>query len=51
VGTVWTCVAHAGRAAAKKHVFMGDRQWIRTLSVVNALDEMRTAIIKEEADR
>lgn len=51
VGTVWTCVAHAGRATAKKHEFMGDRQWVRTLSVVNALDEIRIAILKEEADR
>ncbi len=51
VGTVWTCVAHAGRADAKKHEFMGDRQWIRTLSVANALDELRIALIKEETDK
>ncbi len=50
-GTVWLCVAHADRAEAKKHEFMGDRQWVRTLSVVNALNELRIAILKEETDK
>lgn len=51
VGTVWIGVAHEGKARAKRFGFRsGDRQWIRTLSVVNALNMLRMAIIEKEAD-
>lgn len=46
VGTVWVGVAHAGNAEAKMFSFRGERQWIRTLSVVNALNLLRLAIMK-----
>lgn len=52
VGTVWIAVAHDGAARARRFAFRGgDRQWIRTLSVVNALNMLRMAIIDEEADK
>ena len=52
VGTVWIAVAHDGVARARRFAFRGgDRQWIRTLSVVNALNMLRMAMIDEEADK
>lgn len=51
VGTVWIGVAHKGNATAQKHDFMGNRQWVRTLSAVNALNNLRNALLTEEADR
>lgn len=44
VGTVYIGVAHNGSAVAKRFSFRGDRQWIRTLSVVNALNLLRLEI-------
>lgn len=44
VGTVYVGVAHNGSAVAKRFSFRGDRQWIRTLSVVNALNLLRLEI-------
>lgn len=44
VGTVFVGVAHNGAAVAKRFSFRGDRQWIRTLSVVNALNLLRLEI-------
>jgi len=46
VGTVYIGVAHAGKAEAKRYNFRGNRQWIRTLSVVNALNFLRLTIQK-----
>lgn len=51
VGGVWVAVAHKGIAHAKRHGFMGDRQWVRTLSAVNALNNLRLSILKEEAEK
>jgi nicotinamide-nucleotide amidase len=49
VGTVWMAVAHKGAAHTRVFGFRGgDRQWIRTLSVVNALNMLRMAMIDEE---
>lgn len=44
VGTVYVGVAHNGAAVAKRFSFRGNRQWIRTLSVVNALNLVRLEI-------
>lgn len=44
VGTVYVGVAHNGSAVAKRFSFRGDRQWIRALSVVNALNLLRLEI-------
>ena len=44
VGTVWVGVAHGDSATAKRFNFRGDRKWIRTLSVVNALNLLRLEI-------
>lgn len=44
VGTVFVGVAHNGAAAVRRFNFRGDRQWIRTLSVVNALNLLRLEI-------
>ena len=46
VGTVYIGVAHNGAAAAKRFNFRGDRQWVRTLSVVNALNFLRQTILE-----
>ncbi|MCI6290059.1 MAG: competence/damage-inducible protein A, partial [Clostridiales bacterium] len=40
VGTVWIGVAHGGAAQAREYHFRGQRQWIRKLSVVNALNQL-----------
>lgn len=44
VGTVYVGVAHGGAAVAKRFNFRGNRLWIRTLSVVNALNLLRLEI-------
>lgn len=44
VGTVWVGVAHGDNVMAKKFNFRGDRKWVRTLSVVNALNLLRLEI-------
>lgn len=48
VGTVWISVAHGENAEAKLFRFNGDRQWVRELSVVNALNLLRISIMNEE---
>ena len=48
VGTVWIGVAHGGAAQAREYHFRGQRQWIRKLSVVNALNELRLAMEHEK---
>lgn len=47
VGTVWIGVAHGGAAQAREYHFRGQRQWIRKLSVVNALNQLRLAMEHE----
>ena len=44
VGTVWVGVAHGDNVIAKKFNFRGDRKWVRTLSVVNAMNLLRLEI-------
>ena len=44
VGTVWVGIAHGDKVMAKKFNFRGDRKWVRTLSVVNALNLLRLEI-------
>jgi nicotinamide-nucleotide amidase len=44
VGLVYIALAQESRASAKKYVFPGDRQFIRTLSVNAALDLLRRRI-------
>ena len=46
VGTVWVGIASKHGCTAKKFNFRGDRQWVRTLSVVNALNLLRLAIME-----
>ena len=48
VGTVWIGVAHRGAAQAREYHFRGQRQWIRKLSVVNALNQLRLAMEHEK---
>ena len=48
VGTVWIGVAHGGAAQAREYHFRGQRQWIRKLSVVNALNQLRLAMEHEK---
>ena len=48
VGTVWIGVAHRGAAQARDYHFRGQRQWIRKLSVVNALNQLRLAMEHEK---
>lgn len=48
VGTVWIGVAHRGAAQAREYHFRGQRQWIRKLSVVNALNQLRLAMEHEQ---
>lgn len=48
VGTVWIGVAHEGAAQAREYHFRGQRQWIRKLSVVNALNQLRLAMEHEK---
>ena len=48
VGTVWIGVAHRGAAQAQEYHFRGQRQWIRKLSVVNALNQLRLAMEHEK---
>ena len=48
VGTVWIGVAHRGTAQAREYHFRGERQWIRKLSVVNALNQLRLAMEHEK---
>ena len=48
VGTVWIGVAHRGAAQAREYHFRGQRQWIRNLSVVNALNQLRLAMEHEK---
>ncbi|MGI6240212.1 MAG: competence/damage-inducible protein A [Christensenellales bacterium] len=47
VGTVWIAVAHKGTAQAQRFQIMGDRQWVRTLSVANALNLLRLSMMKQ----
>lgn len=52
VGTVWVGIAGKNGARAKRFSFRsGDRLWIRTLSVVNALNELRTDILSMEKNK
>ena len=48
VGTVWIGVAHGGAVQAREYHFRGQRQWIRKLSVVNALNQLRLAMEHEK---
>lgn len=48
VGTVWIGVAHAGQVVTKECHFRGERQWIRTLSVVNAFNFLRLEMLKQK---
>lgn len=48
VGTVWIGVAHAGTAQAREYHFRGQRQWVRKLSVVHALNQLRLALEHEK---
>lgn len=47
VGLVYIGVAHKGQASVQRFCFRGDRAWIRTLCVENALNMLRLAMLHE----